>query len=108
MKKFKTYLKMLITAVICLAMSLIPGKKKGQAVPALSQGQGGDGMNKNEKAFLSTNAGMQETTVSAAAAGRKNVIDFREKVSADLQRFRQQPFQRYVAVPTVGPGDWDG
>lgn len=107
MKKFKAYFKMMITAVIYLAMSLIPGKKKGQAVLAFSQGQGGTGTNKNEKAFLKTNKEMQETTVSAVSAAQKKVIDFQKVVSAHKQRLRQQSFQRYVFVPTVGPGDQD-
>ncbi len=105
MKKFKAYFKMMITAVICFAMSLVPGKKKGQAALVLSHGQGSAGTDKNKIAFLKTNAGIQGTTVSTAAADQKKVIDFRERVSADMHRFRPQSLQKYVLVPVVGPGD---
>lgn len=104
MKKVKAYFKMMITAVICFAMSLIPGKKKGQAVEMLTGGQAA-GKGTNGRAFLGTNAGMQGVTESAAAMSRKNAEMYGQKVAADMQRFRNSNLPRHVSGPTVGPGD---
>lgn len=104
MKKFKAYFKMMITAVICLAMSLIPGKKKGQAVDLLMGGQAA-GTDKNRKAFLRTNAGLQGTMESAMHLAQKVTWNDAQKVSEDMQRYRQSSNLRHVFVPAVGPGD---
>lgn len=95
---------MMITAVICLAMSLIPGKKKGQAVDLLTGGQAA-GTDKNKKAFLRTNAGLQGTMESAMHSAKKVTWNDDQKVSEDMQRYRQSSFLRHVFVPAVGPGD---
>lgn len=96
---------MMITAVICLAMSLIPGKKRGQAVELLTGGQASAGTDKNKKAFLRTNAGLQGTMENAMHSAQKVTWNDWQKVSEDMQRCRQGNFLRHVFVPVVGPGD---
>lgn len=97
MKKLKSYFKMMITAVICLAMSLVPGKKKGQAVMELVTGGQAFGKNKNGSFLFGSKAAGQGTT--------ENTASLHSKITADMQRFRSSTMQRHVFVPTVGPGD---
>lgn len=103
MKKFKAYFKMVITAVICLAMSLVPGKKKGQAVDALTGGQAFGG--KGNAAFGYGKTAVGNVTEIASAQTRKMASADSRKNAADMQHFRSSTLQRHVFVPTVGPGD---
>lgn len=96
MKKFKAYFKMMITAVICLAMSLVPGKKKGQAF-----GSKGNG------AFAAGNAEIKSVNENVSARSQKTDPADIRKNAANMQYFRDSNLQRHVAVPTVGPGDRD-
>ncbi|MDO4309036.1 MAG: hypothetical protein Q4C77_19725 [Eubacteriales bacterium] len=105
MKKFKAYFKMMITAVICMAMSLVPGKKKGQAVEALLGGQAFG--SKGNGAFAAGNAEIKSVNENVSARSQKTDPADIRKNAANMQYFRDSNLQRHVAVPTVGPGDRD-
>lgn len=96
MKKVKAYFKMMITALICLAMSLIPGKKKGQAVKGMEEGQVLRG---KKSRIVFADSDVAESRVTG------NSVSSDQKINVNLQRFKDKSMSSHVASPIAGPGD---
>lgn len=93
MKKLKQYFEMIITAVICFAMSFVPGKKSGakvEKVLAEVNGQAVLGCNKKNKFHVFP-------TVDVLGM-MKSVLNF-------FRIFRRRFFIKKVFYWMQGPGD---
>lgn len=93
MKKLKQYFKMIITAVICFAMSFVPGKKSGaktEKVLAQVNGQAVSGCNKKSRFHVFATV---------------DVLGRLRSVSDVCGIFRRSSFLKKVFYWMQGPGD---
>lgn len=97
MRKLKNYFKMMITAVICFAMSLVPGKKGKEVLEKLLFGLG-NGKQKGSEGFIMESADALANAESAFVCKESRVIGC-ENDGCKL-------YLNHVLVPVVGPGDW--
>lgn len=118
MKKLKEYFNMVVTAVICLAMSLITGKNREKVVKVLGTG----GM--FSRGHIMKSCIVTERIpgyISAGQAPGNNILsdlrgnsyynsdmkikEMRKKKLHSRQKIRADTLQRHAALPSVGPGD---
>lgn len=91
MKKLKNYFKMIITAVICFAMSLIPGKKAGKVM---------------KNVFTDGQAVSDHTKKRKHATGNTGYVlqSFQSEAAAPISS-RHRYFLKKVFLRRKGPGD---
>lgn len=118
MKSLKEYFNMVVTAVICLAMSLIPGKNRGKVVKVLTAGGTFYGKRFSNKhvvmeripGCVSANQVLEKSILSNM--GRNSSYDTGIKIQrmTEKELFRKRKIRadthpRHVSLPSVGPGD---
>lgn len=80
MKSLKQYFKMIVTAVICFAMSFLPGRKKGtdtEKVLAMAKGQASLKRNKKNRFHTGTTvyvSGIQQNTPVSSRIIHRNIL----------------------------------
>lgn len=89
MKRLKEYFKMIVTAVICLTMSMFPGKNREKIVKVLN--------GKTNTSAAASNNATQRMDNHAAFPEMKNAAEYRR-------------YRRYIRLKKVffwlqGPGD---
>ena len=99
MKRLKNYFKMIITAVICFAVSIVSGKKKGQASQKIT------GKNIWESFYGILQEKKHQNTGCAFMETQSNENSLTKKEALLWKHFVKTPIIRYVSGRVVGPGD---